>query len=556
MSYWEKKMKKIKVEIFAEAYQKIENIPFQEKDKEYSKFILNEDGIESDIIEFIKQNRKSIIKDFLFEMQEKVNINFSGRKQNKKYSLYKVFYEDLYFDGVVGIIESKFDVNLFDYIYLGGKDIMDKHQIENLNFEIRLQIRSKFDTEKPYFLATLLLRKEIKLDNLVLSTEEEIYDYMLLFWYKTKLLAAYEKGFYKTYRRFEENGNRLRGSINISQHIKLNIGQNNGKIAHIYRKNTINNYLNHLIIVTYEYLKKKYPELVEQNIDNVVNVKSILESIRNEIGYNPMEIQYLIKNNLKPIAHPYFLEYEDLREICLKILREEALSIWEAGKERTKSILFYIPDLWELYLQDILKLDKELEKDTYTQGEIPKSDGQLKIFGKYNETENKNFTKEIYPDFIFFDDQYPYLILDAKFKKGWKKSIKEGKIPDFCLDDYDKCIRDMNSINAHATGVIFPANIEQGDDVNYLDLKKLQHSISKYNQQDCFYTIPVYIPNTKGSLDYNITNNYLSWKKEFDSNVSIVLEKIKKIIILEKKYAEDYRRHMSEFNILREDIRN
>ena len=165
MSYWEKKMKKIKVEIFAEAYQKIENIPFQEKDKEYSKFILNEDGIESDIIEFIKQNRKSIIKDFLFEMQEKVNINFSGRKQNKKYSLYKVFYEDLYFDGVVGIIESKFDVNLFDYIYLGGKDIMDKHQIENLNFEIRLQIRSKFDTEKPYFLATLLLRKEIKLDN-------------------------------------------------------------------------------------------------------------------------------------------------------------------------------------------------------------------------------------------------------------------------------------------------------------------------------------------------------------------------------------------------------
>ena len=560
MSYWDKKMKKIKVEIFAEAYQKIENISFQEKDKEYSKFILTEDDIESDIIEFIKQNRKQIIKDFLFEMQGKVNINFSGRKQTKKYSLCKVFNEDLYFDGVVGIIEDEFDVNLFDYIYLGGKDIMDKYQIENLNFEIRLQIRSKFDTEKPYFLATMLLRKEIKLDNLVLSTEEEIYDYMLLFWYKTKLLAAYEKGFYKTYRRFEKNGNRLRGSINISQHIKLNIGQNNGKIAHIYRENTINNYLNHLIIVTYEYLKKKYPELVEQNLDNDLNIRCILEGIRNEIGYNPMGIQFLIKNNQKTISHPYFIEYEDLREICLKILREEALSIWEAGKERTKSILFYIPDLWELYLEDILKSDKEIEKDIYTQGEIPKSDEQaekeqLKIFGEYNEKENENFTKTIYPDFIFFDKENPYFILDAKFKEGWKKSIK-GKIPDFGLDDYDKCIRDMNSIHAHATGVIFPANIEQGDDVNYLDLKKLQHSISKYNQLDCFYTIPVYIPNTEGSLAYNTSHNYLDWKKEFDSNVSIALEKIKKIIILEKKYAEDYRRHMSEFNILREDIRN
>lgn len=120
----------------------------------------------------------------------------------------------------------------------------------------------------------------------------------------------------------------------------MNIGQNNGKIAYTYRENTINNYLNHLIIVTYEYLKKKYPELVEQNIDNDLNIRGILERLRNEIGYNPIGIKFLIKNNQKTISHPYFIEYEDLREICLKILRHEALSIWEADKERTKSILY------------------------------------------------------------------------------------------------------------------------------------------------------------------------------------------------------------------------
>ena len=553
-------MKKIKVSIFAEAYQKIENIPFQEKDKEYSKFILTEDDIESDIIEFIKQNHKPIIKNFLSEIQGKIKINSDERKKDEDYPLIKEYKGDLRFDGVVGIIEDVFEINLSENTYEGGKAIEDKYQIENLNFEIRLQIRSKFDTEKPYFLATMLLRNKIELNDLVFSNEEDIYDYLLLFWYKTKILEAYEKGFYKTYRRFEENGCRLRGSINISQHIKLNIGQNNGKIAHIYRENTINNYLNHLIIVTYEYLKKKYPELIEQNIDNDLNIRCILEGIRNEIGYNPMGIQFLIKNNQKTISHPYFIEYEDLREICLKILREEALSIWEVGKERTKSILFYIPDLWELYLEDILKSDKEIEKDVYTQGEIPKSDEQpekeqLKIFGNYNKTENENFTKEIYPDFIFFDKENPYFILDAKFKEGWKKSIK-GKIPDFGLEDYSKCIRDMNSINAHATGVIFPANIEQRDDVNYSELKKLQHSISKYNQLDCFYTIPVYIPNTKNNMNEVGILTYLNWKKEFDSNVSIALEKIREITTLEKKYAEDFKRYMSKFNILRENIGN
>ena len=538
-------MKKIKVSIFAEAYEEI------------SKVNISNNDLEQHIEKFINANKVLIVKNFLSKIPTKKQVNTSKELKDAKgaYSFITNFNGKEYFGGVVGIIEDVFEINLSENTYEGGKDIEDKYQIENLNFEIRLQIRSKFDTEKPYFLATMLLRNKIELNDLVFSNEEDIYDYLLLFWYKTKILEAYQKGFYKTYKRFEENGYRLRGSINISQHIKLNIGQNNGKIAHIYRENTINNYLNHLIIVTYEYLKKKYPELVEQNIDNDLNIRCILEGIRNEIGYNTKGIQFLIKNNQKTISHPYFIEYEDLREICLKILREEALSIWEAGKERTKSILFYIPDLWELYLEDILKQDKELKNDVYTQGETPEFDKQLKIFGEYNKTENKNFKKNIYPDFIFFDEKSPYFILDAKFKGRWKESI-EGEIPDFCLDDYNKCIRDMNSINAHATGVIFPANIEQGNDVKYSDLKKLQHSISKYNQQDCFYTIPVYIPDTKNNLDEVGILSYLDWKKEFDSNVSTTLKIIKEIITVEKKYSEDFKRHISKYNILRENIGN
>lgn len=64
--------------------------------------------------------------------------------------------------------------------------------------------------------------------------------------------------------------------------------------------------------------------------------------------------------------------------------------------------VFYIPDLWKLYLEDMLKLDKELKNDVYTQGKTPESDGQLKIFGEYNEIENKNFKKKNLSRFYLF----------------------------------------------------------------------------------------------------------------------------------------------------------
>ena len=66
----------------------------------------------------------------------------------------------------------------------------------------------------------------------------------------------------------------------------------------------------------------------------------------------------------------------------------------------------------------------------------------------------------------------------------------------------------------------------------------------------------MYIPDTENNLNEVGILTYLNWKKEFDSNVSIALEKIREITTLEKKYAEDFKRHMSKFNILRESIGN
>ena len=509
--------------------------------------IAEEDRVDDREKRLIYNNKKIIIEKFLEKMDKKAIINTAigvSKKRNIPSLWTPDYRNESYFGGVVGVIEDELRINLGSEEFTPMEDRDPLENGEIIHLIIRLQITSRFDTEKPYFLATMLLRDKIKVnDNMVLSNEDDLYDYMLLFWYKTRLLEAYEQGLYKTYRRFETNSERLRGAIDISQHIRLNAGQNNGKIASFYHENTLNNYLNHLIILAYEYMKKKYPELIEQNIDNDLDLKSIIESIRCEIGYNPLNSRVVIKENNKPISHPYFIGYEELRRICMKILRDEGISIWDANEERTKSILFYIPDLWELYLEDKIKANVRIGRDLYSQGKTPGGDDAIKVFGAMEATKNREFEQPTYPDFVFFNGQTPYFILDAKFKKGWNSSIateeKNAKIGD--LSDYDKCIRDMNSLNAHATGVIFPTNDNPSENQEYFTEKSISHKISHYNAHDIFYTFPVFVPKTDKE------SKYTEWKKIFDEQLDMALTKIEEKVLLEKKYAMAVGNYMLTF---------
>lgn len=451
----------------------------------------------------------------------------AGKKRDK--TLSQSFSGEEYYGGIVGIINDDFE---YDFI----QDNQSLKEISIVKLRIRLQIQTRFDEVKPLFLATMLLRDDINLDdNMVPADEDELYDYLLLFWYKSMLQEAYLKGFYRTYRRFENNDDRLKGSIDIARHIKMNAGQGNGKIAYSYRENTVNNFLNHMIILAYEHLKRKFPALMESNFDNNPDMKKIIESLRYEIGYNAVDSRTLIAKNNKPISHPYYVEYENLRKICIMILRDEALTIWDAEDVDTKTILFYVPDLWELFLADKLK---EKLKDIYVEAQ-----DQVMIFGDVDRNE-KSYIQKTYPDFVFYEAKdgeqkvNPFMILDAKFKKGWESSLVEGdkgksKISD--LNDYDKCIRDMNSLDVHATGIIYPTTKKTTDDT-YFDDKSITHSISVMNSKDNFYTFPVSIPK----VEFEKTP-YVDWRIKFDANVEMALEAIQDKSIKEKYYAERMR---------------
>lgn len=491
------------------------------------------------LLKKIFANKSYITEHFLKQIQEKDLLINTAKSASKKKNDHKIWTPDFhgssYFGGVVGVVED-------DIVFPLTDDVEDDMtNVEHIKAHIKLQIQSRFDESKPYFLATMLLRDKINLnDNTVPSNEDDLYDYMLLFWYKTLLQNAYIKGFYRTYRRFESNNDRLKGAIDISRHIKLNAGQNNGKIAYSYRENTVNNYLNHMIVLAYEHIKRKYPELVEQNFDNDLDMKKIIDGLKGEIGYNSIDSKSIISKNNKPIAHPYYTEYEELRLICIKILRDEGISIWDAEDEKTKSILFYVPDLWELYLEDMMKLHiKNIDlgaQDT------------IEIFG--NIDDKSKYVKETYPDFVFYDNEndirVPYLILDAKFRKGWESALIEGGKTDskiYDLSDYDKCIRDMNSLGVNATGIIYPTNTPCKGEGEYYDEKSICHTISKYNDSDMFYTFPVFVPSAN---DYD---NYSKWKSEFEINIKSAMEVIGKKIEKERAYAEKVREFKKQFPV-------
>ena len=62
------------------------------------------------------------------------------------------------------------------------------------------------------------------------------------------------------------------------------MGLENGKIAYSYRENTVDNYLNHVIICAFEKLKLKYPESVLQVYNNPQNsnFRFLIETLKSK----------------------------------------------------------------------------------------------------------------------------------------------------------------------------------------------------------------------------------------------------------------------------------
>ena len=153
--------------------------------------------------------------------------------------------KDSLINGIIGAATVIVDNKKYNGMNIGGK--FEKIKV-NIQFESRYDsaYRNLMDSHlvigkdaapdpktKSYFAATLLTHGEIdNFNDSVYCSNNALFDFLLVDILFKQIKEANPKGLFRTYRRFEKNDDRLKGTIDISRHIRLNAGQNNGKVAY------------------------------------------------------------------------------------------------------------------------------------------------------------------------------------------------------------------------------------------------------------------------------------------------------------------------------------
>ena len=135
----------------------------------------------------------------------------------------------------------------------------------------------------------------------------------------------------------------------------------------------------------------------------------------------------------------------------------------------------------------------------------------------------------------------PFFILDAKYKKVWLNSLW-GEFSRYMFEDYNKCIRDMGSIGAISTGVVFPVSkseIEKGN-------LQIAHRFSKFNKLSCFYTIPVVVPVVEEK------DTFAEWQDKMAESLDRTNDLLAEIVGFERKQFVDIQKLLHRMNNAKE----
>lgn len=270
-----------------------------------------------------------------------------------------------------------------------------------------LTIHSRFGSKAEdgdYFLHYMLQKVfALNLFNLnITSDTESIWDILLICQLPYYLGKATSKGIYKEYVSRQHNDPKLRGRVEVSRHLKINMPFT-GSIAYRSREHDIDNRITQLLRHTIEFLKnKKIFSKILQSDRSFREYSRLIEGVTP--SYSRLARIKVIADNRKIVNHPLYRDYEVLRKICLKILRREGLKNG-TDKDKVSGILFDGAWLWEEYLHTI----------TGPAGYIhPENKKKLNCIYLYDNDTGKRF-----PDFYH---KSKTTVLDAKYKRDFDRS--------------------------------------------------------------------------------------------------------------------------------------
>lgn len=295
----------------------------------------------------------------------------------------------------------------------------------------QMKIYSRFDNQEHDYFLHYMLQKVFSYNIFNLnftSSEDNVFEF-LVYMFPAMLKKAMRQGVYKEYRRFRHNNANVRGTIDISRHIRENIPFR-GTVAYNTREFCFDNSITELIRHTIEYIKTIPSGDIILSSD-----KTVEDCIKKIVSYTPSYIHTerikIIQDNLLPCNHPFYTEYPTLQKLCVQILRQEEIK-YGTDDDRIYGILFDGAWLWEEYLNTLLC------KKGFIHPENKLGTGAIYLFEHGGQR---------FPDFWKKD-----IVLDAKYKR----LAVNGNSLDISRDDVHQIMAYMYRLKANKGGIICP----------------------------------------------------------------------------------------------------
>ena len=318
----------------------------------------------------------------------------------------------------------------------------------------QLEIRSRFtDNSKEDFFLHYLVEQVFKINlfNLEYSfTQVPGLDFLyLLFPYFLK--KALGQGVFRSYQTFEKNDSAVRGTVNISHHLRQN-QPFKGSVAYRSREYSYDNSMTQLIRHTIECIRRKEigPRILSLDEETRQGIKQI--EMATNGTYSLQKRQKVLQENIRPVHHPYYTQYRNLQKLCLMILNHSAIR-YEESRNSLYGLLFDGAWLWEEYLATIL-CDAKLGEKQFIHPTNKNRKGGIALFNNSKDDNEKiSFSKcyrRIYPDFYRENvvcSLQNGMILDAKYK-----GLEQGLV----RDDLYQIISYMHTMQFTVGGFLYP----------------------------------------------------------------------------------------------------
>ena len=224
---------------------------------------------------------------------ETIDINGNSVKEPSLFS-FDYSKKEVKAKGYVGVIMAKLPIET-KYKNSDSKETYE---------EVTINISSRFDYGKEQHFLNYIFSSMTKFgwkifEDLTPSASSHVdFDILLVMVFLNMLEEAAKLGSYRKYNTFEYNDSKFKGKLDINRHIKLNLLQN-GKIAYSTREYTVDNSINHLILLANDLLEKKHPGIYRNLLNKKPELRNVINNLKGKIpDYKSLDYRTVLKKLL------------------------------------------------------------------------------------------------------------------------------------------------------------------------------------------------------------------------------------------------------------------